>query len=176
MLIDVQYPANAQIFFGMLMNIISLNLLPTTNYFNDWFKLDDSGNNPLNENFNNLGYGALYVIQNMGTLCLVMLAPIVGLVVSYIFAVSFEGSIKDKFNALYNFVFFDGTIAFLNETYILLGVSCALNTYYLYWNTCGNVLNSVISVVLGTILVLFPVFVTIFYNSLSVFRKIAQGD
>lgn len=105
-----------------------------------------------------------------------MLAPIVGLVVSYIIAVSFEGSSKVKFNALYNFTFFDGTLAFLNETYILLGVSCALNTYYLYWNTAGNVLNSVISVVLGSILILFPVFVTIFYNSESVFKKIASGD
>ncbi len=112
----------------------------------------------------------------MGTLCLVMLAPIVGLVVSYIFAVSFEGSSRVKFNALYNFIFFDGPLAFLNETYILLGVSCALNTYYLYWNTAGNVLNSAISVVLGSILILFPVFVTIFYNSESVFTMIALGD
>lgn len=62
MLINVQQPANTQIFFGMLMNIISLDLVPTTKYFNDWFQLDENGNNPLNENFSNYGYGALYVI------------------------------------------------------------------------------------------------------------------
>ncbi len=44
------------------MNIISLDLVPTTNYFNYWLKLDENGNNPLNDNFNNYGYGALYVI------------------------------------------------------------------------------------------------------------------
>ena len=44
MLINVQQPANSQIFFGLLMSILSLQLIPTSEYFTAWFKLDEEGN------------------------------------------------------------------------------------------------------------------------------------
>jgi len=59
------------------MNIISFQLIPTSDYFTRWFKLDDEGNTALNYNFKSMGYGALYFLQNTGTLVLVMVLPFI---------------------------------------------------------------------------------------------------
>lgn len=65
---------------------------------------------------------------------------------------------------LSNFLFFDGTISFLHETYLLIVITGCLNTFYLLWNSFGNFLNSLICMIFITITCFYPLFVAIFYN------------
>lgn len=61
-LICLPYPITAQIFFGGLMQVITFQFYNFTNFYTSAFNLDDNGNNPLANNFNTSGYGALYLI------------------------------------------------------------------------------------------------------------------
>ena len=45
---------------------------------------DSVGNNPLNDLFDRMGYGSLYIVQNFGPLCLTIFIPLVMWVVSLI--------------------------------------------------------------------------------------------
>jgi hypothetical protein len=53
---------------------------------------------------------------------------------------------------------------FFYESYLFLGVCVALNTWYFIFNTFGNVFNSLVTICFGSILLILPIFVSIFYN------------
>jgi uncharacterized membrane-anchored protein len=62
-------------------------------------------------------------------------------------------------------LFFDKMFSFINETYVLLAVSAGLNVFYLRWDSFGNGLNSLITVVILGIVIGFPIFIKYFYSS-----------
>ena len=70
-LLNVSYPAVANIFFGILMNVLTFQIYNFNDFFNKVLLLDqnDDGNNPFNNQFDAMGYGAKYIIQNFGMLC-----------------------------------------------------------------------------------------------------------
>lgn len=51
---------------------------------------------------------------------------------------------------------FNGTISLIDENYLLLAISAALNTLYFYWDTIGNAFNSFLSVTIGFVVVITP--------------------
>jgi hypothetical protein len=56
-------------------------------------------------------------------------------------------------------------VSFFDETYLFLMVCSGLNLrYYFEWIKGGDAVNSLISMSFGTILLVFPVFVAIFYR------------
>ncbi len=57
-------------------------------------------------------------------------------------------------------------ISFLDETYLFLLVCASLNLRnYFEWHTVGDAINSLLALLFGLILVVFPVFVAIFYRT-----------
>ena len=64
LLLNVSYPAVANIFFGVLMNVFTFQFYSFNDFFNKVLSLDpnDDGNNPFNIQFNAMGYGAKYII------------------------------------------------------------------------------------------------------------------
>ena len=64
LLLNVSYPAVANIYFGVLMNVLTFQFYSFTDFFNKVLSLDenDEGNNPFNVQFNAMGYGAKYII------------------------------------------------------------------------------------------------------------------
>ena len=70
-------------------------------------------------------------------------------------------------------LFFNKTFEFINETYLILLMSSALNVHYLHWNTPGNITNSLLTVLILAVVLTFPVVVGILYSnkkSLSLIR------
>ena len=68
-------------------------------------------------------------------------------------------------------------ISFLDETYLFLLVSASLNlSDYFEWIGIGDVLNSLLSILFGIILVVFPFFVAIFYSREKNYERITKGD
>jgi hypothetical protein len=123
--------------------------------------LDDNGNVPLNPQFSTMGYNALYIIQNFGTLCpTIFIVPLLWLsVVLLYFCVSKArfGAVKDKYT---NLMFCNNWIGFINETYIFLGVCSSLNVvYYNRFDTSGNSFNTIISIFFCAVIVLFPAYI-----------------
>ena len=119
-----------------------------------------------------LGYGALYIIQNFGTLCwTIFVAPTAWACAPLIVALC-QGEysyLKVKFNRM---MFYNYWIGFVNETYLFLAVCAGLNLYYFRWGTYGDALNSLIALISGLTVVAFPLFVAIFYSTPKNFDKI----
>ena len=64
MTINVALPANGNIFFSNLMSILSTSLVNTDDFLKEHLKLDETV--PFSDNWEFLGYGSLYSIQNFG--------------------------------------------------------------------------------------------------------------
>jgi hypothetical protein len=60
-------------------------------------------------------------------------------------------------------MFFNSWIAFIKENYLFLAVCAALNVYYFRWDTPGNVVNSLLTVLTGAALLSYLVFLPCFY-------------
>ena len=74
-LFKIVLPANIGVFFGYIITIASFDLIPIDNYVDEYGGL--SPVEPINENFEAIGFESLYVIVNLGSgLILVMLFPI----------------------------------------------------------------------------------------------------
>ena len=68
-------------------------------------------------------------------------------------------------------------ISFLDETYLFLLVCVSLNLKdYFEWRKLGDALNSLLSIILGIILVVFPMFVAYFYRKEKNYERITKGD
>ena len=75
------------------MNLLTLQVYDFSELYNKWFRLDpfSVGNNPLNSQFQLMGYNSLYIIQNFGTLCWTIFLPFVALICAYVVVFAFKG-------------------------------------------------------------------------------------
>ena len=64
MLVKVNQPATALVFFSGLMELVNFQLIDTSNFYNRIFRLDpdSDGNNPYSNQFEIMGYGSLYIV------------------------------------------------------------------------------------------------------------------
>ncbi len=72
-LFNTNIPANAGMFFGFIMNLASFNLLPTDKFYNQYLNMSKDDPGALNSNFEDQGYGSVYLLQNLGTLLVAIL-------------------------------------------------------------------------------------------------------
>jgi hypothetical protein len=150
---------------GMLMNVLTFQFYNFSSFYNKVFSLDpDSfGSQPLNNQFNMLGYNTLYIIQNFGTLCWTIFIAPVGWAVAPIIVHLLNGEfayLKTKFNRM---MFYNYWIGFINEAYLFLAVCAGLNLFNFIWSTYGDAINSFLALFCGSVLITFPFFVGIFY-------------
>ena len=74
MLINVEYPLNAQLFTGSIFPLIAFDMVPTDDlYVNLFPALDDVEDDPISDAFEEIGYEAKLSINNLGSLFLFML-------------------------------------------------------------------------------------------------------
>ena len=77
----------SNVYFGTLMNVLTFQFYSFVDFFNKVLQLDPNsvGNNPFNNQFNAMGYGAVYIIQNFGMLCFsVLVTPVLYLLVLFL--------------------------------------------------------------------------------------------
>ena len=73
-------PANAQLFYGFLMEISSFDILPMQDFYDKYFPSPD-WDEPLNDRFNILGFQSIFFLNNMGTMIIgVTLIPVLAIV------------------------------------------------------------------------------------------------
>ena len=173
MLISVNQPATSLIFFGGLMNLVNFQLIEFTNFYNKALRLDpDSvGNNPLNSQFDMMGYGSLYIVQNLGMLCLTIFAPFAYRLVAapVIIFIGKYSILRLDYSSLNvrarNWLQYDFWISFLEETYLFLLICSGLNLKNNFeWQKFGDGANTFIALFFGVVLLVFPIFVWIFYS------------
>ena len=81
--------------------------------------------------------------------------------------------LKLKFNRM---MFFNYWVGFFNETFLFLAVCAALNFHNFKWSTYGEAINSSIALLFGSIILVFPLFVAIFYNVSRNYKRVFGRD
>lgn len=171
MLVDLSTPTNLNIFFSILMQLVTLNFIDTTKFVDKIMKLDHV--DPYTEQFNEVGYGSLYVFQNLGTLAFIIFGAPPLLAIAYLFIKVTKIHYLEKYkNKIQKFLCYNGTISFLYESILLFSVCGMLNFKHFYWNTFGNSINSLLCVLFMLICAFFPIFFAVFYSSSSVYKQI----
>ena len=123
-----------------------------------------------------MGYDALFIIQNFGTLCwTIFFMPTVYAVTPLIIAICRKdfANLRLRSNRL---MFFGYWFGFLNETYLFLAVCVALNLRYLSLGSYGEIINSSLSIFFGLLIAGLPIFAAIFYTIPSNLIKIVGKD
>ena len=67
----ISLPGNAAIFFNFIMQIASFDIIPTDLFYND--VLGWSPNDPINQNFEDEGFGSTLFIYNIGSMIIAIL-------------------------------------------------------------------------------------------------------
>jgi hypothetical protein len=70
---NIKLPANATMFFGFIMTIASIDLLPTYTLYNEYLA-SMAPTTAINENFQVIGVSSIYLNNNIGTLIISFLA------------------------------------------------------------------------------------------------------
>lgn len=73
-------------------------------------------------------------------------------------------------------MFMNNWIAFINETYIFLGVCAAINYHYLHFDTAGNAFNSLLTIFFTVVIFVFPFFVAVWYSRKENYKLILSED
>ena len=125
-----------------------------------------------------MGYNALYIVKNFGTLCLtIFLGPLAWIATQ----ISARLSKKEYFQIKrtnWNYMMrFNYWIGLINETYMFLSVCCGLNLiFYCKWDSAGNIVNSLMAVICTLAIFAFPFFVSIWYFKKENYQLILKLD
>jgi hypothetical protein len=128
----------------------------------NFMKLDET--EPLSQNFEMLSYGTLYPTRNLGFNCIWYIVFPSGFILCWILRKMFSKCKKEKkfLRRIRDKYLSNGLIVFLNSTYLSTCVSLMLSTSYTKFDTPGNCVNALFSVILGFVITFFPIFSGVF--------------
>jgi hypothetical protein len=134
MTINVASPANCVIFFSYLLSIVSMSLIDTDDFFKKQLKLDET--TPYSDNWDLLGYGSLYSIQNFGfSIVWFVVWPFTMWLSVLLSTLIQTKKMQPKLAKMRNFFIFNGPVVWLYENYITLAACCCLNIFYFKWDS-----------------------------------------
>ena len=136
-LFNTNIPANAGMFFGFIMNLASFNLLPTDEFYHSYMVMSkDPG--ALNSNFEDQGYGSVYLLQNLGTLLVAILTIPIFVGLYYLMKPFTRCStrIQKVHLKLKNYLFWSHQIQVIFESYSVICMCALINLKYVSFCCC----------------------------------------
>lgn len=177
-LLSLSYPLNCLSFFGQIFNLISFNLIPTAYIFEKVFQFSAVQDSYLSDWFSWVGYNSMLSVTNMATLFVfIVLAPMGILtlaVVNKIFPFwrllpdKHEIWIQKYVDQTIKSAFWNSTISFLNENYLVLSVCCLIQIQQLQLDPRTDYWSAIVCSCIGlagcVLTALFPLLIFILYS------------
>ena len=129
-------PANSSTFFKELDDMITFDPLPDDyipiiNFIGDIFYLshDYEIEVSLGASFEALGYESPYLLENMGsmTLFLMLYIALIPFFFLFLFICRCKAKLRNWFKKKIDGIFFNGILAFLDGTYLLIAIMATIN-------------------------------------------------
>jgi len=158
-LFNVSLPANAGLFFAQMMSIAAFEVVDTKPYLDKYLGLEPS--EPLNSNFEALGFESVYVLHNMGTLALAFVIYAAAVAFSYLLKSIDHKKSNEVGEELQRKLFWRTYINLVIESYLSMAVSCLINLQMLRWNSFSIGLMSVLALLITLFIIVFFCFYAI---------------
>jgi len=157
-LFDIKAPANAELFFRQLMSVVAFEVYDTGDIVNATLSLEEV--NPVNENYNTVGFESVYFINNMGTLFIVfMMYPVMMLLEYLLGLVASRCDIFVKVHHSFkHFVYWNYLITLVFESYLVIVICCLINFQHMSWSETGLIVQSVLTIICFAIIVVLPIY------------------
>ena len=130
-LFKTNIPANAGVFFKQIMQIAAFEIIEISEPLNKILDLQPT--EPINENFEAVGFESIYLLNNMGTLAIAYLIWAVAAIITLFLKLFMDTSkkIKKAYHKLRKKLFFNSLISLFLESYSLISVCCLINMSFI---------------------------------------------
>jgi hypothetical protein len=140
-LFNISLPDNASVVFGWIMQIASADLVPTDDFYDNYFDMDHT--DAVNDNFGALGFNSFFFLYNMGSLIVAWLSiPFLTALVLLlrIFKRCFRRSprLTRWYTSLQRSMFWSYPINVFTESASVIYMCCLINLLNPSFTTPGN--------------------------------------
>ena len=160
-LFDVIVPANAQIFYGSLADILAFDPIDVAESIFDFFHFDQTGLEEMSDKFVQIGYDSPYVLKNFGCLLIITLIQIqfiLSLSTVYMgykmLKCSSTGRVHVWMINKLNGIFFNGILIFIDGTFFIVILMTMINIRETTQGKIGYNFNFYTAVIIFSIYVL----------------------
>ena len=156
-LFKITLPANAGLFFKQIMQIAAFDIIEINEPLDNLLDLEPT--DPINENFEAVGFESIYLLNNMGTLAIAYFVWLFAAFIALILKMFITESKKAKhvYAELRKKLFFNSFISLFLESYSLVSVCCLINLSFLSFETYGVTVHSLSTISFFVIMMLSPV-------------------
>jgi len=172
-LLNVTLPANAAVFFRGLMTFAAFDIIDTSPYLNALLALNPT--EPLNNNFEALGFESVFLLHNLGSLILAFLFyPLAIVTMLLLRKMTSSETAQEWASSMASHLFFGFLITILTESYSILALSSLINLKNLQWTSFGFVTQSLFTLFFSALIVGYPVVMS--YLILTNFEQLEDPD
>ena len=172
-ILTLNYPLHVQKFFSALFPLITFDLIPTDDFYDNYLNFKSVKEKSYSDQFEAVGYGATLMLKNMGSLFLLLLSipftVLIGAIITFIVPkqdwllccrnyVRPWGEEKQKWN---NF------ILYVDQNYVVLSLMALINIKDLRLTSEYNFVerfNSAFALIWLIIQILMPIVMCLIYN------------
>ena len=132
-------PANAQMFFSQINKVASFDIIDIDPFINRILNLNDT--EPVNANFDAIGFKSIYFLNNMGSLLIGFMIYFAGLTVIFILQpfLNKKPWINKCYVKLKKMFLYNSIVAMMMESYSLIRVSCLIACYHISFQSHGEI-------------------------------------
>ena len=71
-ILTLSYPGHVQDLFASLFPLVTLDLVPTDDIYDNYLKFSEVEEQSVSDQFEQVGYGATLIVRNMGSMFLIL--------------------------------------------------------------------------------------------------------
>ena len=155
-LTDIVMPVNIGLVFNILMKIAAIDVINTDTLYRSMFNFEET--EALSDNFRLVGFESLWQIYNLGSIALFVAAiPLMLFLLRLTKHCNRIPKLQSACLILEGKMYYNFFIRFIMESYLMITLSCIINSKHIVWNTVATTFNSLLVIATFLIITLYPV-------------------
>ena len=173
-LFKINLPANAGLFFKQIMQIAAFDIVEIGEPLDKLLDLEPT--DPINENFEAVGFESIYLLNNMGSMAIAYTIWTVCALCAKILKcfVYHSKRARKAYNYLRKKVFYNSLISLILESYSLIAVCCLINMGFISFETYGVTVHSVACITFLILIIVLPIALT--QHLIRFFRDLEESQ
>ena len=150
-------------FFGFIMQLASFNILPMQDFYEKYLP-PPSWDEPLNDQFDVLGFQSTFFLTNMGSMVIgLAMIPLLSCILLVLHPISrFSRRIRRIRNKLNRSLFWSQQITLMNESFSMICMCAFINARKITFDSKCEVINSVLTITFLILCTAMPLVVSLF--------------